>query len=176
MGDRRQKALRARLAAMQGQRAQGFARRAGTAFGRVRSAGPRGAGIRIAQNGAARPGALSFLQASGFLAGRSEHGPAMRPVMPQFRDHHAPTALPTEHLGDAPLPTPPDVGPHIPTPADVGPHIPTPADVGPYIALPTNAPPGTTNGLVPLGGGRYFDPATGVIHGGGGGGRPQSVL
>ena len=203
-GDRRQKALRARLAAL-AQNNKALIGKLGQNRGRVRSMGAVGGarGARIAANGAPRPGALNFLPGRGFglRVGGPVGGPAMHPVFGAAPPRHAAAQLPTRTLPGGPTPTIPnpnqgnidwvqeqmaaaglDPSTAISSPAPtMGGGPAQPGMIGPEVGpdmsfLNTVAPDSftqlqTSGGLIPLGGGRYMDPTTGVIHGGGSGHR-----
>jgi hypothetical protein len=174
-GDRRQKALRARLAALMSQSNKARVGKLGQRFGQVRSVGAIGGarGARIAGNGMARPGALNFLQGPGFGLTRPGPvgGPSMHAASAAFAaPRHVSNPLPTMPLpGDPPAGGPIGANPGmaVGVPGAEGP-VPgswvedTLAD-GSYTDTVSFQP---ANGLVPLGGGRYLDPATGTIHGG----------
>lgn len=182
-GNRRQKALQARLAAM-AQNRKAFVGKVGQERGRVRSMGAIGGarGARFPGNGAARPGALSFLQAPGYgmraidgtSVGRGQ-GPEMIPSSPFGPLRHVSNPLPTQALPGQPGSTVPGI-PNYTVPAQdpgVGP-APVPdwaqqaqAQGKQVIDYGPKADDGPR--LIPLGGGQWFDPSTGQIHGTGGG-------
>jgi len=172
--------------------------RMGQQRGRVRSVGAIGGarGARFPGNGAARPGALNFLQAPGFglRPGGPVGGPAMNPVFGGAPPRHVRNPLPTRELeavgGPGGQP-----GGRIITTSD------TPGEPG-YVAPDPYAPPGSVpqvitepsgrgagftqtggaadqiqfgpapkpvNGYIPLGNGMWLDPQTGSVLGGFGG-------
>ncbi len=187
-GDRRQKALRARLSAM-AEKNKALIGKLGQNRGQVRSVGAIGGarGARIPQNGSARPGGLNFLQPRGFGLGNGGAAPAMNPVFGGGMNRHVSNPLPSQSL-EAPLPEPPPwqgpgQGTNSMLPPDrqlegLGPDDPVISSFfdQPQTIQATPYNPATetygaslsAGGLIPLGGGRYFNPATGTIHGGGG--------
>lgn len=195
-GNRRQKALQARLAAM-AQNQKAFVGKLGQARGRVRSIGAIGGarGARFPGNGAARPGALNFLQAPGFGLQPGDQwrgGPEMRPSSPVGPPRHVSNPLPSQPLFGPSAQGAPPQGPGLSQAPPQAPTIPdaqleaslvpapTPQmdspDRGEIITAPSGRGAGYTNTAgamtpkwVPLGGGQYLDPSTGYIYGAGGG-------
>lgn len=191
-GNRRQKALLARLQALASQRSKAVVGKSGQARGRVRSVGAVGGarGARIAANGAARPGALNFLQGPGFglrAPGLDKQGPEMHPVLAGGPPRHVRGPLPSKPLeytvapgqdpnfplGAVADPTPgygfPDgnVPVHDPNPPEGMsiwgvPLSPAPSAPAPLAGVGSS---GRNAGLIPLGGGQYLDPSTGRIVG-----------
>lgn len=166
-GDRRQKALRARLAAL--------AAKKGKPFGRI---GVRPMGARIGAGGMtqksfAKNGAMNFLQLPGFGKGNG-NGPVGAPGLSEMpapaQAHFVSNPLPSKPLGASQA-----VGP---TGLDMAP-TPPPSLYEPVPEWAQEAQaqgqqvmdygPDWNTQLIPLGGGRYFDPISGTIQGGGGG-------
>lgn len=201
-GDRRQKALRARLAAL-AQRNKAMIGKLGQDRGRVRSVGAIG-GARFAQNGAARPGALSFLQPRGpgrfgLNPVRPVGGPQMNPVFGGAPPRHVSNPLPSAPLeggirGPEPQMTnqalPPNmqiegIAPDAPVISSI-PDTPQTISAPQQSGMIQGTAPDTSflntvgpSGLIPLGGGRYLNLSTGQIHGiadsGAGSGRSFAV-
>lgn len=203
-GDRRQKALRARLAAL-AQRNKAMVGKLGQDRGRVRSMGAIGGarGARFAQNGAARPGALSFLQPRGpgrfgLNPVRPVGGPQMNPVFGGAPPRHVSNPLPSRPLeggirGPEPQMTNEQLPPNLQL-EGIAPDAPVISSVadnptmisGPQPGMIQGTAPNTSflqtvgpSGLIPLGGGRYLNLTTGQIHGmadsGAGAGRSFAV-
>lgn len=222
-GNRRQKALQARLAAL-AQKNKAMVGRTGASRGRVQAIGARAGGTRIAGNGQSRPGALNFLPQAGFglMRGAANPGLVTAGLLPRPRHTANPlpsralpilagapeTALPAAPTGPAPQqapvsqPEPPatiqgpqpsltnqDLPPSLQL-EGVAPEAPVISSYQPQPMisagpLPQSQPAVSdmdllrTGGLIPLGGGRYFNPMTGAIHGirdsGAGAGRSFAV-
>jgi hypothetical protein len=199
-GNRRQKALRERLAQLASGRSKAMVGKLGQSRGRVRSMGAIGGarGARIASG--ARPGALNFLQQPGFgLRARDMgRGPEMRQAGAPGLVRHASNPLPSQALpgpytGQNPMPGnlgqnpnplagTPDTTPGYGLPDGIVPenYNPNPdpgmsvwgvpLDQGPQGLPPGPTGVGSSSGLIPLGGGQYLDPATGQLFGVGGSG------
>lgn len=173
-GDRRQKAMAAALAARA--RASTLSRTAPTGMGR----GARtGVGLRLAGGGGRPSGILSFLSSKGpqgFGPGGVNYaGLAPNPAALVSAVQNPERPLP----GGSGLPAAPaGPGPDAPVvPGGGSEQIPISPPTGPTTpGLPPDFSilPGNNLNLIPLGGGVYMDPTTGVLHGAGLGAGPMT--